>query len=131
MKCKTIRRYSISFRRQVVDDLENGRFDSIVAARRHYGIGGTTTVQKWLRVYGKNHLLPKVVLVQKPDERDLICELKKKVATLEQALGQTQVENLLNAAFLDIACKELDCDVAAFKKKVDTSRFTKSGRTRL
>ena len=59
MKRKTIRRYSISFRRQVIADLESGRFDSIESARQHYGIGGTMTIQKWLRKYGKNHLLPK------------------------------------------------------------------------
>ena len=128
MKCKTVKRYSISFRRQVVDDLESGRFDSIESVRLHYGIGGIGTVQSWLRKYGKNHLLPKVVIVQKPNEKDQIRELRQKVVKLEQALGQTQVKNLLNAAFLDMACKELDCDVDAFKKKVDTEQFTKSKR---
>ncbi len=126
MKRKTIRRYSISFRRQVIADLESGRFDSIEAARKHYGIGGTTTVQKWLRKYGKNHLLPKVVIVQKPNERDQIRELKRQLAELQRALGQTQVENVLNAEFLKIACEELDSDVEAFKKKVDTTRSTES-----
>lgn len=124
MQSKTIRRYSISFRRQVIADLERGRFDSIESTRRHYGIGGTSTIQKWLRKYGKNHLLPKVVIVQKPNERDQIGELKRQLAELQRALGQTQVENVLNAAFLKIACEELDCEVEAFKKKVDTTRST-------
>ena len=118
MKCLTVRRYSISFKRQVVSDLESGRFESIESARRHYGIGGRMTVQNWVRKYGKNHLLPKVVLVQKPDERDQIRTLKQQLAELQRALGQTQVENVLNAEFLKIACEELDCDVDAFKKKV-------------
>jgi len=122
MKRQTVLRYSISFRRQVIADLENGRFDSIESVRRHYGIGGRMTVQKWLRKYGKNHLLPKVVIVQKPDERDQIRQLKQQVATLQRALGQTQVENVMNAAFLKIACDELACDVEVFKKKVDTTR---------
>ena len=126
MKSKTIRQYSISFKRQVIADLEGGRFDSIEAARRHYGIGGMRTIQGWLRKYGKNHLLPKVVIVQKPNERDMIRELQQQVAQLQRALGQTQVENVLNAEFLKIACQELDCDVEAFKKKVDTTRSTKS-----
>ena len=126
MKRKTIRRYSISFRRQVIADLESGRFDSIESARQHYGIGGTMTIQKWLRKYGKNHLLPKVVIVQKPNERDQIRELKRQLAALQRALGQTQVDNVLNAEFLKIACEELDCDVEAFKNKVDTTRSTES-----
>ena len=127
MKHRIVRQYSISFKRQVIADLESGRFDSIEAARKHYGIGGMPTIQGWLRRYGKNHLLPKVVIVQKPDEKNQIRELKRQVAQLQRALGQTQVENVLNAEFLKIACVDLGCDVEAFKKKVDTQRFTKPG----
>ena len=128
MKRRTIRQYSISFKRQMIADLESGRFDSIGSARRHYGIGGMRTIQGWLRKYGKNHLLPKVVIVQKPNEKDRIRELKQQVAELQRALGQTRVESLLNAEFLKIACRELDCDVEVLKKKADTSRFTTPGK---
>ncbi len=125
MKRQTIRQYSISFKRQVIADLESGRFDSIEAARRHYGIGGMRTIQGWLRKYGKNHLLPRIVKVQKPDEPDQIRQLKQQVAELQRVLGQTQVENVLNNEFLKIACDELACDVEAFKKKVGTTRSIK------
>ena len=86
------------------------------------------TIQGWLRKYGKNHLLPRIVIVQKPDERDQIRQLKQQVAELQRALGQTQVENVLNAAFLKIACDELDCDVEVFKKKVGTTQLTTPGK---
>ena len=124
------KRYSVCFKRQVISDLESGRFESMESIRQHYGIGGKATIQKWLRKYGKNHLLPKVVIVQKPDERDQIRSLKRQLGELQRALGQTQVENVLNAEFLKIACEELDCDVAAFKKKVATGQFTESGKGR-
>ncbi len=127
MKQRIIRQYSISFKRQVIADLENGRFDSIETVRQHYGIGGKQTVRRWLRKYGKNHLLPKVVIVQKPNERDQIRQLKQQVSELQRALGKTQVENLLNTEFLRIACDNLGCDIEAFKKKVDTRRSTKPG----
>lgn len=129
MKCQTVMRYSISFKRQVVADLESGRFESIESARQHYGIGGRETIQTWLRKYGKNHLLPKVVIVQKPNERDQIRQLKQQVAELQRALGQTQVENVLNNEFLKIACDELACDVETFKKKVGTTRSIKPRNT--
>ena len=125
---RMIRRYSSCFKRQVVEDLESGRFDSIMAVQRHYGIGGMDTVQRWLREYGKNHLLPKVVIVQKPDEKDQIRELKRQVAALQRALGQTQAENVLNAEFLKVACEELGCEVEAFKKKVAGVRSAKPGK---
>ena len=40
MRERVIFRYSACFRQQVVAELESGRFGSIEAARRHYGIGG-------------------------------------------------------------------------------------------
>lgn len=125
MRERVVRRYSTCFKRQVIDDLENGRFESIQAARKHFDIGGTTTIQKWLRKYGKNHLQAKVVRVEKPNEADRIRELKRQIARLEQALGRTQAENVLNSEYLKIACRELGKDVDEFKKKSGGKRSTK------
>ena len=49
---------------------------------------------------------------------------QKRVAQLEQALGKTQAENVLNAAFLKLACGRLGEDVEDFKKKSDGKRST-------
>jgi len=92
-------RYTECFKRQVVDELEAGRFESASEARRHYGIGGSMTVTKWIRRYGKNHLLPKVIIVQTPDEKREIERLRKEVKKLEQALGRSHVEGLLDKEF--------------------------------
>lgn len=116
---RVVRRYSVCFKRQVVADLESGRFDSLDAARRHYEIGGRGTISRWLRQYGKNHLQAKVVRVQKPDEADRIRQLQQRVAELERALGQTQAQNVLQAAYLKLACAELGQEVEAFTKKCD------------
>jgi len=43
MQRKAEIRYSQAFKRQVVADLESGRFGSIRAASRHYGIRGSGT----------------------------------------------------------------------------------------
>jgi len=40
MPGRVTRRDSTCFKRQVVEDPENGRFQTIEAARQHYGIGG-------------------------------------------------------------------------------------------
>ncbi len=128
MRDRIIWRYSSCFKQQVVADLENGRFPSINAAREHYGIGGTSTVQKWLKRYGKNHLQAKVVRVEKPDEADQMRQLKRQITQLQQALGQTQAENVLNAEYLKLACEELGREVEEFKKKFDGGRFTEPSR---
>ena len=130
MRERIIRRYSTCFKRQVVQDLETGRFASIGAAREHYGIGGRQTIQRWLRRYGKNHLQAKVVRVEKPDEADQMRQLKRQIAELEQALGQTQAENVLNAAYLKLACEQLGEDVDKFKKKSGGRRSTPRSKGR-
>jgi len=120
-------RYSVAFKRQVVGELEAGRFGSIHEVREHYGISGAGTVRGWLRSLGRNHLMPKVVRVEKPDEARQVAELKKQVRQLQQALGQTQLKSVLNEALLEIACQELGVDVESFKKKADTKRCTGLG----
>ena len=117
MKRQNQIRYSDSFRRHVVDELESGRFSSMSEAKRHYGIGGMNTISGWLRKYGKNHLLPKVVIVQRPNEKDQIRELRRQKQELEQALGQMQLQNMISEKRLEIACEELGVEVEAFKKK--------------
>lgn len=124
MHQKLIVRYSMSFKQQVVSEIESGRFDNINQAQRHYDITGCGTVRRWLKQFGRNHLCPKVVRVEKPDEKNQIRELKKQVRQLKEALGQTQAEKIIEEEFLKIACEEIGQDVDVFKKKVDTERST-------
>ncbi len=130
MNQRIIVRYSMSFKQQVVEELESGRFSSISEANEHYGITGTATVRNWLVKYGRNHLCAKVVRVEKPDEKDKILQLKKQIRQLKEALGQTQAENVINQEFLKIACEEMGRDVESFKKKAGTELFTKPDKSR-
>ena len=117
-------RYSIAFKRQVVEELESGRFRSIGQASEHYGVTGATTIRSWLKKFGKVHLMPKVVRVEKLEEADQIAQLKKENRQLREALSQTQLENILNQSFLRIACRKMGEDVDEFKKKAGTTRST-------
>lgn len=125
---RIVRRYSACFKQQVVGELESGRFDSIEAARRHYEIGGSMTIQKWVRRLGRNHLMAKVVRVEAPDEADRIRQLKQRIEQLERALGQTQARSVLNEQYLRIACEQLGQDVGTFVKKCDGSPSTQQSR---
>ena len=125
MNQRVIVRYSIGFKREVVEQLESGRFSSICEAKGHYGISGADTIQRWLRQYGRNELCPKVVRVEKPNEKDQIRELKKEIRQLKEALGQTQAEKVIGDEFLNIACEDMGVDVNAFKKKVAGELFGK------
>ncbi len=130
MNERIVVRYSVSFKHQVVEELESGRFSSISQANKHYGIAGACTVRNWLVNYGRNHLCAKVVRVEKPNEKDKMLELKKQIRQLKEALGQTQAENVINQEFLKIACEQLGKDVESFKKKVGIELFTKPDNSR-
>jgi transposase-like protein len=130
MDQRIVVRYSMSFKRHVVEELESGRFSNISEVQKHYGIAGTATVRNWLVKYGRNHLCPKVVRVEKPNEKDKILQLKKQIKQLKEALGQTQAENVINQEFLKIACEEMGKDLESFKKKAGTELFTKPKNSR-
>ncbi len=87
MQQRLVLRYSMSFKRQVVSELESGRFDSILQASEHYGITGSETIRRWLGKFGRNHLCPKVIRVEKPNEQDQVRQLKKQIKQLKEALG--------------------------------------------
>lgn len=124
MRERICRRYSACFKRQVVDELESGRFPSLAAAGLHYGINGAVTIRDWVRRFGKAHLLAKVVRVESVGESDQIAALRRQVERLQKALGQTQAENLLNGEYLKLACERMGEEVESFKKKSDGMRST-------
>jgi transposase-like protein len=111
-------RYSEAFKLQVLRELEEGRFPSRTAAARAYGIRGQGTIGYWARRYGKQHLLGKVVRVQKPQERDEARELRLRVRELEKALADAHLDHRLDEAYLRIACRAAGIeDVEDFKEK--------------
>lgn len=122
---KSVVRYSEAFKLQVVSELETGKLGCIFEARKRYAIKGVGTVDRWVRKYGKNHLLKKVVRVESTDERDQLMELKKKNRELESALSDAHLDLRLERAWLKIACRAggID-DVETFKKKANGTPFT-------
>lgn len=124
MNQKAVLRYSTSFKRHVIEQVEAGRFGSIGEAREHFGIGGGSTIQYWLKQYGRNHLCAKVVRVEKQNEKDKIRELKKQIKQLKEILGQTQAEKAVGDEFLEMACEKMGLEVEQFKKKAGTMLFT-------
>jgi transposase-like protein len=112
-------RYSEAFKRKVVEGLEKGELRNQAEAREVYGIGGSCTIHRWIRKYGKNHLLAKVVKVETMKERDRIKELKRRIRELEKALADSKVEQVLDQAYFEVLCEDLGIeDVEEYKKKL-------------
>ena len=118
MERKGVVRYSEAFKLQVVRELEQGRFENAWAAGRAYGVKGSGTVANWVRRFGKDHLLGKVVRVMKADEQAEVKALRKRVRELERALADAHLDLKLEAAYVKLACEAAGVqDVAEFKKK--------------
>lgn len=78
-------RYSISFKQQVVREVEEGASKGSV--QRKYGIRGGETINKWIRKFGKHHLINQTIRVETMEEKDRIKALEKEVQRLKMALG--------------------------------------------
>ena len=106
---KTTRRYSMSFRLMVVTELEKGV--TIGYLQRKYGINGGETIQNWVRSFGKNHLLNKVVRIETMGEKDRIKELERQLKEAKLALADATMEKRFYEILVEEANKEFKTDL--------------------
>ncbi len=115
-------RYSMAFKHHVVSEVESGRL-SLTKARQRYGIGGAVTISQWIRKFGKNHLLPKVVRVETPKERDRVRTQTKRIRELESALADAHIKIMAYESLIEVAEQEYKLDL---KKNCGTKRSSGS-----
>jgi len=106
---KTSFRYSISFRQMVVKEIEEGR--SIESVRKKYDIGGGGTIQKWIKNFGKNQLLNKIVKVETMDERNRMKQLEEENKKLKMALGDAYMAKECLEGVIRMANEEYGTDL--------------------
>ena len=85
--------YSMSFKLQVVQEVERGE-ESVTGAQRKYGIQGNATVINWLRKYGTFDWENQTPSNMPKTQEQKLLELEQKVKLLEKqkALLEKQVE---------------------------------------
>ena len=110
-------RYSEAFQRQVVAELERGQHGSLNEAAKAYGVGGVSTVARWVRKYGREDLLPRNVRIETLKERDELKEARKRIRALEAAVADAHIDHCLEKAYFHVACERMGVDPDAFKKK--------------
>lgn len=102
-------RYSISFKQQVVRELEEGT--SIIELRRRYNIKGGETIQKWIRKFGREHLLNKVIRVETMEDRDRLKQLEQENKKLKLALADAYMAKDCLEVLIGLANKEYKTDL--------------------
>jgi len=116
-------RYSEAFKHQVLRELSEGKFSSIGAAGRAYGIRGAATIQNWIRRHGRIELLGKVIRVETRKEVSEVKQLRERVRELERALADAHLDLRIADAHLQLAGEAAGIeDLDAFKKKHDGKR---------
>ena len=114
---RTQKDYSLSFKLQLVEEVEQGHLTK-AQAKLKYGIQGDSTVRKWLQKYGNfdwEHQLPRT-MSKTPEQK--IIELEAKVKLLEKQ--KNRAEHLAERAdkkviifdmLVDMAEKEYDIEI--------------------
>ena len=121
---QVVKQYSEAFKRHVVQEYEQGA--SIEHLRAKYGVGGKTTIQRWIRQYGREGLRHQVIRIQTPEEADLMPRLRQEIRQLQEALAQTTLEKI--AAEKKLALYQETFGSELVKKNAPTSS-TPSTRT--
>lgn len=106
----TIIRYSLAFKQKVVAEIESGKF-SIAKARKIYDIAGGSTIPSWLKKFGKNHLLSKIVRIEMKDEPDKLKQLERHIQQLESALAQAHLKNICLESMIECVEEHYSIDV--------------------
>lgn len=114
---RTQRDYSLSFKLQVVDEVEKGDL-TYKEAQFKYGIQGRSTVLVWLRKHGRLEWQESTDMKKNTPNRQ-IRELEKRIKRLEQE------KEILNKA-IDVADDMLGTDIR--KKYLPLSRPASEGQ---
>jgi transposase len=121
---KTVTRYSHAFKQQVIQQIEDGRI-TLSQARRKYGIKGQGTIPFWIKRMGKLDLLPKLIRVEKPNEKDKIQELERQVRALKEALADTQLSRVIAESQFEVLCEQQGLNPEDVKKKLKAKPSSK------
>lgn len=109
-------RYSEAFKMQAVRELETGTIN-IDQIRRKYSVGACASIRRWVRQYG-NGSVGKIIRVEKPEEKNQIEQMKRRIRALELALADTNIDLALERQYTRLACERAGIkDLAEFKKK--------------
>jgi transposase-like protein len=120
---REFKRYSISFKMHVVEELEKGSSYSYL--QKKYDIRGAETIQKWVKSFGKNQLLNKTVRIETMDEKNRLKQLEAENRKLKLALADSIIANKMLESLVEVANEEYKTDL---KKNFGSGASPKVGK---
>jgi len=122
---KTYKRYGEAFKRQVVSEYEAGV--SVNALKKKYNIGGSETINLWIKKYAREGFRHELIRIQTKDEIQRIKALEKKVEELEQALGKVMLEKLKLESIVEVLEESYGVEIKKNEVSSSNDFQTKSG----
>lgn len=123
--------YSLSFKLQVVQEVERGE-SSVKGAQRKYGIQGSATLINWLRKYGNFDWENQTPSNMPKSQEQKLMELEQKVkllekqnAFLEHRIDQADRKAVLFDMMIDLAEKEFNIPI---RKKCSPEQSKEVGK---
>ncbi len=121
---RQMRHFSEEFKKSKVREIEQQRVTPSELSRQ-YEVS-LTSIYRWLEKYGKNQERKERVIVESKSDTRKILEMKKRIAELEQIIGQKQVLLDFKEKMIELAEEEYGVDI---KKKFTEKRSFTSGKT--
>lgn len=114
---RTQKDYTMSFKLQVIKEVEQG-FLNFAEAHRKYGIQGSHTVKRWIEKYGTFDINYQIPISMAKSKEQRIIELEEKVKLLERQKNRLEHEVeradkkvILFDMIIDIAEKEFNIPI--------------------
>jgi transposase len=121
---KRYRHFSDSFKIQKVRELETGK-TKVSELCKQYEVSNVS-VYRWLNKFGTMRDKRERLILETDSDTKQLLALKKKIAELEQIVGQKQILIDFKDKMIDLAEETYGVDI---KKKFSTSRSNTSGTT--
>jgi len=118
------RRFSDNFKQTKVREIEIGK-TKVSEISKQYQVAATN-VYRWISKYGTMKEKKERLIVETQSDTRELLSLKKKVAELEQIIGQKQVQLDFKEKMIDIAEEKYGIEI---KKKHSTLQSNTSGET--
>ncbi len=116
-------RYSDSFKNKIVTEIEKGKL-TVNQAMELYDIKGSTTIYLWIRKYGKNDLVRKVVRIEMKDEKSVLKQKEMRIRELESALSSLALHNICLQSYVDVVNE----NISEEEKKTSLSKLSPEQR---
>ena len=117
MAQRETKRYSLTFKKQVVREYEVGA--SVPSLMRKYGITGNQTIRNWIKVHSEKGSRTAMTEITDPRVQAELEAQKEKIDALEQLVSQLSLDKFMLESCLKVAERELGYEV----KKSDVMKW--------